>query len=159
MAIKMRMDRIGRRHRPFFRINIIDSRNARNGTIIEKLGHYDPIAKKDEQVVINLERAKYWIEKGAIPSDTVAKILGDNGIESKHYKAKLQRRAKAKSIARAKGKPFTEAERKEAEKKAAEAAEKAKADAEAKEKAEQEKAKAEEEKAKEAEKAQADEEK
>lgn len=143
MALKMRMNRIGRRHKPFFRINVIDSRAPRNGKIVEKLGHYDPIVKDPEkQVVLNTERAQYWIDKGAIPSDTVAKFLAQNGIESKHYQAKLKRRQKAREIARKKGKPFTEAERKEAERKAAEAAEKAKADAEAKQKEQEEKEKA-----------------
>lgn len=143
MSLKMRMNRIGRRHKPFFRINVIDSRKARNGKIVEKIGQYDPIARdKDKQVVLDTERAKYWIDNGAIPSDTVAKILAQHGIESKHYQAKLKRRAKAREIARKKGKPFTEGERKEAERKAAEAAEKAKKEkeeAEAKQDAESEK--------------------
>ncbi|MHC4654774.1 MAG: 30S ribosomal protein S16, partial [Planctomycetota bacterium] len=45
MAVKLRLMRLGRRHRPFFRINAIDSRAPRDGRIIEKLGHYDPIEK------------------------------------------------------------------------------------------------------------------
>ena len=57
MAVKIRMMRIGRRHRPFFRINATESRNQRDGRILEKLGHYDPIEKdKDKQVVLNIER-------------------------------------------------------------------------------------------------------
>ncbi|MHC4292804.1 MAG: 30S ribosomal protein S16 [Planctomycetota bacterium] len=77
MAVKIRMTRIGRRHKPFFRINIIDSRAPRDGKIIEKVGHYDPIVKDpDKQLVLNTERVQYWLDKGAIPSDTVSQLPG-----------------------------------------------------------------------------------
>jgi small subunit ribosomal protein S16 len=142
---------MGRRHRPFFRINAVESRTPRDGRVLEKLGHYDPIAKDEsKQIVLNHERTKYWLEKGAIPSDTVAQILLREGIKSKHAEQKDARRAKARAIARAKGKPFDNTER-IAAKKAAEAAEekaKAAADAKAKEKKAAEQAKAAEEKAK-----------
>ena len=129
MAVKLRMTRMGRRHRPFFRINAIESRAPRDGRIIEKLGHYDPIEKdKAKQLVLNLERVKYWLDKGAIPSDTVAEILLKQGIKTKYAAVKTARRTKARIKVRAKGKPFTKAEKiafgkaaeKEAEKPAAE---------------------------------------
>ena len=128
---------MGRRHRPFFRINAVDSRAPRDGRILEKLGHYDPIEKdKDKQLVLNLERIRYWLDKGAVPSDTVSDIILRAGIKHKYAEQKAARRQKAREIAHAKGKPFNETER-IAAKKAAEAAEaKAKAQAEAKEKAE-----------------------
>jgi small subunit ribosomal protein S16 len=153
MAVKLRMTRMGRRNRPYFRINVIDSRTPRDGKIIEKLGHYDPIEKDlSKQVVINVERVRYWLDNGAIPSDTVAEMLRKQGIKTKYVVERTVRRDRARAIARAKGQPFTKAERVALEKAAAEAAEKAKADAEAKEKADKEaKAKAEAEaKAKEA---------
>jgi len=112
MAVKIRMMRLGRRHRPFFRINAIESRNPRNGRILEKLGHYDPIEKdKDKQLVLNHERVEYWLSQGAVPSDSVADILKRCGIKSKHAEEKSQRRARALAQARAKGKPFTKAEK------------------------------------------------
>ena len=115
------MMRIGRRHRPFFRINAVDGRTPRNGRILEKLGHYDPIEKNEEkQVVLNVERVKHWLELGAIPSDTVADILRKHGIENKHADKKAAKRAKAKAIARAKGKFFNKAEKIAAEKAATE---------------------------------------
>ena len=121
MSVKIRMTRMGRRHRPFFRINAIDSRAPRDGRILEKLGHYDPILKEvDKQVVIDLERVKFWLDKGAVPSDSVSEILLKYGITTKHYIEKKERRAKALQIARKKGKPFTKAEQIAAEKKAAE---------------------------------------
>jgi len=115
---------MGRRHRPFFRLNAVESRTPRNGRIIEKLGHYDPLEKdKDKQIVLNRERIEYWLGIGAVPSDTVSQILLRNGIRNKYADEKQTKRARAKAVARAKGKPFTKAERvalaKEAEAKAA----------------------------------------
>jgi small subunit ribosomal protein S16 len=149
------MTRIGRRHRPFFRINAVESRTPRDGRILEKLGHYDPIEKdKTKQIVLNKERAEYWLSKGAVPSDTVSQILLRQGIKHKYAEDQAARRAKARSIAIAKGKMFNKAQKiavqKEAEAKAkAEAEAKAKAEAEVKAKAEAEaKAKEAEEKTK-----------
>jgi small subunit ribosomal protein S16 len=139
MAVKLRMTRIGRRHRPFFRINAIESRNPRDGRVIEKLGHYDPIEKdKSKQVVLDKERVKYWLDKGAVPSDTVAQILRREGIKTRYGEEKSARRARAKAVARAKGRLFTSDERAAAEKAAAKAEEEAKKQAEEKAKAEKE---------------------
>jgi small subunit ribosomal protein S16 len=136
MAVKIRMTRMGRRHRPFLRINAVESSNPRDGTVLEKLGHYDPIEKNSaKQVVINRERVEYWLGKGAIPSDSVSQILLRQGIKHKYAEVKAARRSKAKSLAKAKGKLFTKAQRIAAQK---EAEEKAKAEAEAKAKAEAE---------------------
>ena len=162
MAVKLRLTRIGRRHRPFFRINAIESRNPRDGKILEKLGHYDPLVQDPEkQIVLNRERAEYWLGKGAIPSDAVSDILLRHGIKHKQAEERAGRRARARAIARKLGKPFDKTDRILLEKKAkaeedAKAKAKAKADAKAKAEAEakakveaEEKAKAEaEEKAK-----------
>ncbi len=116
MAVKIRMTRIGRRHRPFFRINAIESRAPRDGRILEKLGHYDPILKDtDKQIVLDLERVKFWLDKGAVPSDSVSEILLRLGVKTKHLEEKKQRRAKARQLARKQGKPFTKAEKLAAE--------------------------------------------
>ena len=144
---------MGRRHRPFFRINAVESRAPRDGRILEKLGHYDPIEKDTQkQVVLDRERIEYWLGKGAIPSDTVSEILLRHGIKHKYAEDKAARMAKAKAIANSKGKFFTKAQKIAAEKEIqakAEAQAKAKEEAEAKAKAEEEaKKKAEEEKAK-----------
>jgi len=135
------MTRMGRRHRPFFRINAVESRNPRDGRILEKLGHYDPLEKDQaKQLVLNTERVKYWLDNGAIPSDTVSEILLRQGIKTKYAEEKTARRTKARTQARAKGKFFNKAEKI--------AAEKVKADQEAKEKAAEEAAKKAEEQAK-----------
>ena len=148
MAVKIRMTRMGRRHRPFFRINVIDSRSPRDGRVIEKLGQYDPIEKNvEKQIILDKERIEYWLSKGAIPSDTVSEILLRNGIKTKYAEQKATRLKKAREIANKKGKLFNKAQRIAAQK----AAEAAAAEAEAKKKAEEEKAKAEAEAKKKAE--------
>ena len=112
MSVKLRLTRTGRRNRSFFRINAIDSRAPRNGRILEKIGHYDPIEKDPaKQVVLNKERTLYWLGKGAVPSDTVSQIFLRQGIKTKSEKQRVARRAKARIIARKKGLPFTKAER------------------------------------------------
>jgi small subunit ribosomal protein S16 len=120
MSVKIRMSRHGRRHRPFFRINVIDTHTPRDGRIIEKLGYYDPLEKNAEkELVLDIERAKYWLDKGAIPSDSVSEILLRKGIKHKYAAEKKTRRALARKRARAAGLPFLKSERKTEEKPAA----------------------------------------
>ncbi|MBC8373605.1 MAG: 30S ribosomal protein S16 [Planctomycetes bacterium] len=81
MAVRLRLKRMGRRHRSFFRLNAMDSRAPRNGKVIEELGWYDPNAKTiEKQVSLNRERIEYWLGVGAQPSDTVSDLLKRNGI-------------------------------------------------------------------------------
>jgi small subunit ribosomal protein S16 len=70
----MRLNRIGSKKRPYYRIVVIDKRRARNGRFLEVLGQYNPIANP-VQMEINAERAQYWLSKGAQPSETVQSIL------------------------------------------------------------------------------------
>jgi small subunit ribosomal protein S16 len=129
MSVKIRMTRMGRRHKPFFRINAVESRTPRDGKILEKLGHYDPIEKnKDKQIVLSTERVKYWLDKGAIPSETVSQILLRLGIKTKCAVVRVARRSKAKAAVRAKGIPFTKAEREAIAKAAGATEEKAEAE-------------------------------
>lgn len=74
MAVKIRMKRVGAKNAPVFRIVVADSRSPRDGKFIEQLGTYQPL-KKGNNVTIDLERAKYWLSKGAQPSDTVASFI------------------------------------------------------------------------------------
>lgn len=76
--VVMRMKRMGRTHRPFYRINVMDKRAPRNGRVIEELGWYDPSAAEDQQVSLNVERIDYWLSKGAQPSSTVRSLLRKN---------------------------------------------------------------------------------
>lgn len=74
MAVVIRLRREGTRNTPYFRIVAADSRSPRDGRFLENLGTYDP-KKKGVNFTVNLERAQYWISKGAQPSETVRSIL------------------------------------------------------------------------------------
>ena len=93
MAVRIRLQRFGRKHRPFYRIVVADSRTARDGKFIEKLGHYDPIAEPAE-ITVNEARALYWLQVGAQPSDTVKSILSEVGIWTEFMNQKTTRKAK-----------------------------------------------------------------
>lgn len=74
MAVKIRMKRIGTKNTPVFRIVVTDGRSPRDGKFIEELGTYQPL-KKQDNFTLDLERARYWVSKGAQPSDTVASFI------------------------------------------------------------------------------------
>ena len=77
MALKIRLARGGSKKRPFYRIVVADQRMPRDGRYIEKLGTYDPLLPKDREDRITLveDRIKYWLSKGAKPSDRVLRFL------------------------------------------------------------------------------------
>lgn len=77
--VKIRLKRFGTKKRPDYRIVIQDSRKPRDGTTIEEIGEYHPIASEG-QTVLNAERAKYWLSVGAQPTAIVKKILNTNGL-------------------------------------------------------------------------------
>ena len=85
MAVKMRLTRMGDKKSPFYRIVITDSRNARDGAYVDKVGHYNPTANPAE-IVIDAEKAKDWLSKGVQPTDTVRNILINQGILPKPTK-------------------------------------------------------------------------
>ena len=79
MAVKLRLRRMGRKKRPFYRIVAADARAPRDGRFIEEIGYYNPIA--DPAVIeVKEERALYWLQQGAIPTDTVKSWLRKKGI-------------------------------------------------------------------------------
>ena len=81
MAVKLRLKRLGRRHKSFFRLNAMDSRAPRDGRVIEELGWYDPNAKDhNKELTLKRERIEYWLSVGAQPSDTVRQLLKRQGI-------------------------------------------------------------------------------
>lgn len=85
MAVKMRLTRMGDKKSPFYRIVITDSRNARDGAYIDKVGHYNPTANPAE-IVVDAEKAKKWLANGVQPTDTVKNILVKQGIIPKPEK-------------------------------------------------------------------------
>jgi small subunit ribosomal protein S16 len=130
MSVKLRLKRMGRSNRSFFRLNAIDSRAPRDGRVIEQLGHYDPREKdQSKQFVANLDRCKDWLDKGAVPSETVSSLLKKSGVE--HKQLKLPKPGKPKAAPVVEG----EAAKAVAAPAAAPAAEAAKAEPEKKEEA------------------------
>ena len=76
MAVRIRMKRMGRTHRPFYRICVMDQRRPRDGKAIEEVGFYDPMVRdKAARVKLDLERIDYWMSVGAQPSDKVAVLI------------------------------------------------------------------------------------
>ncbi len=101
--VKLRMARLGRPHRPFYRISAVDSRVKRDGAVLEQLGWYDPMAagaaKPSE---LNLERIKYWLSVGAQPTLTVRNMLATVGlVDAAKVKAVHARRIEARKTAAA----------------------------------------------------------
>ncbi len=79
MATKIRLKRIGRRNRPFYRMVLIDSRKKRDGAAIEQLGWYNPISD-EKDCELKSERILHWLNKGAQPSKAAKKLLKNKGI-------------------------------------------------------------------------------
>ena len=79
MAVKLRLKRMGRRHRPFYRVAAMDARRKRDGRVLEELGYYDPINKDvGAQLVLKQDRIDYWLSVGAQPTDTVRRLIERN---------------------------------------------------------------------------------
>ncbi len=85
MAVKMRLTRMGDKKSPFYRIVVVDSRVARDGKYIDKVGHYNPTTQPAE-VVIDAEKAKDWLSKGVQPTETVKSLLVNAGVIEKSNK-------------------------------------------------------------------------
>jgi small subunit ribosomal protein S16 len=84
MAVKLRLKRLGRVHRSVYRLSAMEGRNPRDGRVLEELGLYDPANRSaSEQVKLNRERIEFWLERGAVPSDTVRRLLRNGGIKVK----------------------------------------------------------------------------
>jgi small subunit ribosomal protein S16 len=94
-VVKLRLKRFGRKNRPVYRLNAMDTRVPRNGRSIEELGSFDPLEKDvAKQTNFNMERVNYWLSKGAQASETVAGLLRRQGITVKGHKPRATRVAK-----------------------------------------------------------------
>ena len=113
MSLKIRLARGGAKKRPYYSIVVADARTPRDGRFIEKVGTYNPMVDKGhaERLVMNTDRIKHWLSRGATPTDRIARFLGDAGLAEKPEihetpqksapKAKAQERAKAAAEAAA----------------------------------------------------------
>ena len=76
MSVRIRMKRMGRKHRPFYRVCIMDRQRARDGEAIEEVGFYDTsVPNKEKRVSLNMERIEYWLSVGAQPSEKVNALI------------------------------------------------------------------------------------
>ena len=79
MAVKIRLKRIGKKKNPHYRVVVADNRTPRDGRFIEEIGRYNPLAEPVE-FTVDEERVQYWIGTGAQPSETVKRLLKQNGV-------------------------------------------------------------------------------
>ena len=79
--VKIRLTRLGKHKRPFYRVIVADSKSRRDGPFIEILGTYDPI-KQPAEIKIDLDKAKYWLDNGAQPTVTALRLLKKAGLEA-----------------------------------------------------------------------------
>lgn len=111
--VRIRMQRLGRPHRPFYRIAAIEKQVKRNGRVLENLGWYNP-GEKDpaKQLLLHVERVKFWLANGASPSDTMMDILSKQNlvdaeawakVRAARVEAKKKAQEKAAAIAAAGG--------------------------------------------------------
>ncbi len=93
MAMKIRLARGGSKKRPHYSIVAADARMPRDGRFIEKLGTYNPLLPKDseERVKMDIERIQAWLDKGAQPTDRIARMLEAAGVRDKKERANLKK--------------------------------------------------------------------
>ncbi len=106
MPLKIRLARAGAKKRPFYRVVVADSRSPRDGRYVEKIGHFDPLKAKDadDRLILDVEKAKAWIAKGATPTDRVARLLEGLGVgkrDARNNPQKAQPKKKAQERAAA----------------------------------------------------------
>ena len=118
MSVKIRLARGGAKKRPYYQIVIADSRRARDGKFIERVGSYNPMLPKDspDRVKLNEERIKHWLEVGAQPTDRVHRFLGAAGLtDARAVPEKQTKQAEPKAKAQERMKEREEKAKAEAE--------------------------------------------
>ncbi len=108
MSLKIRLSRGGAKKRPFYRIVVADARMPRDGRFVEKIGTFDPVKPKDDanRLVLDVEKAKAWLAKGAQPTDRVLRLLDSLGVAKREAhnnpeKAKPKKKAQERTAAAA----------------------------------------------------------
>lgn len=98
--VKIRLKRLGKKNSPFYRIVVIPARTKREGKTLEEIGHYDPMKK---ELKLDKERAEFWINSGAQPTNTVKRFLIKEGVikadkaDKKEFKKKPGRKSEERS--------------------------------------------------------------
>ncbi|CAM2836233.1 30S ribosomal protein S16 [Rariglobus hedericola] len=75
MALKIRLSRIGSTHNPIYHVVVAEARSRRDGAAVELLGTHNPRSNRADALTLNVERAEYWISKGATPTDTALSLI------------------------------------------------------------------------------------
>ena len=108
MSLRIRLSRGGAKKPPFYRIVVADARMPRDGRFVEKIGTFDPVKAKDDasRLVLDVERAKAWLAKGAQPTDRVLRLLDGLGVAKREArnnpkKALPKKKAQERSAAAA----------------------------------------------------------
>lgn len=94
MSVKIRLSRMGAKKQPTYRIVIAEERSKRDGRIVERIGHYDP-RTEPPTIVVNEERARYWLSVGARPTDALGIILRRAGVSDKYVRQHTARKSKS----------------------------------------------------------------
>jgi small subunit ribosomal protein S16 len=96
--VRIRLRRIGRKNAPVYRIVVADSQSPRDGKFIEIIGQYSPRQSDEQSLAVNTDRANYWLDVGAQPSDTVRSLLRRAGVLKARHEARLARKLSATAV-------------------------------------------------------------
>jgi small subunit ribosomal protein S16 len=100
LSVKIRLTRVGRRNRAFYRLVVADSRKPRDGRFIEILGTYHPLQKANN-FTVDEEKALAWLQKGATPSDTVRSLFRKLGLMKRFHELRLEAKKKVQAASQA----------------------------------------------------------
>ena len=115
MATRLRLQRRGRKHHPFYQIIVADSRAPRDGRCIERIGSYNPNTNP-ATITLDFDRALYWLQAGAEPTDTVRNILSNEGVlMKKHLLGGVAKGAFTEEVAETKFNEWVESKKKNVE--------------------------------------------
>jgi small subunit ribosomal protein S16 len=97
MAVRIRLRRVGRKKSPLFRIVVADSRSPRDGKFIEIVGQYAP-RQGENALNLSNERVNYWLDNGALPTDTVRSLLRRAGVLKARHEQRLGRALQSRAV-------------------------------------------------------------
>jgi small subunit ribosomal protein S16 len=97
MAVRIRLRRVGRKKAPMYRLIVADSRSPRDGKFIEIIGQYAP-RQSEGGLNVDVERANYWLDNGAQPSDTARSILRKAGVLKARHETRLAAKLQASAV-------------------------------------------------------------
>jgi small subunit ribosomal protein S16 len=95
--VRIRLRRVGRKKQPYYRIVVADAKSPRDGRFVEVIGHYRP-RQTENALDVELDRANYWLDVGAEPTDTVRSLLRRAGVLKARHEARLARKLQAQAV-------------------------------------------------------------